>query len=64
MTRYRQTMIITIDVEADSIEEATNIAQASYAQWDTNDWWQPSKTVVVPDDNEDYYPINEDMEDN
>lgn len=61
MTRYRQTMVITIDVEADSPEEATRIASDSYAEWDTNSWWQPTSTVVISDDDEDWFAINEDI---
>lgn len=59
MTRYRQTMTFTIDVVADSPEEATRLAQESYEQWDTALWWNPDTTVVIPEEDDDYYPINE-----
>ena len=63
MTRYRQTMTFTIDVVADSPEEATEIAQEEYEKWDSVLWWIPDTTVVVHEDDDDYCPINEE-EDN
>ena len=64
MTRYRQTMTFTIDIEADSTEQATRIAQEHYDAWDFTLCWNPDTTVIVPDDDEDFYPVNEDLEDN
>ena len=63
MTRYRQTMTFTIDVVADSPEEATEIAQEEYEKWDSVLWWITDTTVVVHEDDDDYCPINEE-EDN
>lgn len=59
MPRYRQTMSTTIDVIASTPEEATRLIQEQYADWDTNSWWMPSTTVIVPDDDEEFDPINE-----
>ena len=58
MTRYRQTMTVTIDVVADSPKEATDIIQEQYEKWDSALWWNPISTVEVPGD-EGFYPINE-----
>ena len=63
MTRYRQTMTFTIDVVADSPEEATRIAQETYERWACYRRWRPDTTVVVLNEDDDYYPVNEE-EDN
>jgi hypothetical protein len=59
MTRYRQTMKITIEVLADSVSEATDIIREEYEQWDSALLWNPDTTVEVPEDDEDFFPINE-----
>lgn len=59
MTRYRQTMKITIDVVADNISEATDLIQEEYEQWDSALLWHPATTEIVPDDDKNFFPINE-----
>jgi len=59
MTRYRQTMKITIDVLANSVSEATDIIGEEYEHWDSALLWNPDTTVEVPEDDEDFFPINE-----
>lgn len=57
MKRYRTTMTITIDVLADNEQEATQIAGDSYFDWDH--LWMPDSTVEIPEDDDDFYPVNE-----
>ena len=58
MKRYRTTMTIIIDVLADNLQEAAQIAGDSYFDWDH--FWMPESTVEIPEDDDDFYPINED----
>ena len=50
-------MTITIDVLADNEQEATQIAGDSYFDWDH--FWMPDSTVEIPEDDDDFYPIND-----
>lgn len=61
MKQYRQTMIIHIDVLAESVEEATEIASDAY--YDFDHFWAPDRTVIIPDghgsDGHGFSPVNE-----
>lgn len=57
MNRYRQTMTITIEVLAENPQKATEIASDAY--FDFDHFWTPDSTVIVPEEDDDFFPINE-----
>jgi len=55
MNRYRQTMIIELDVLASDEAEATEIAGEIY--FDFDHFWSPDRSVIVPE-GDSFFPVN------
>jgi hypothetical protein len=55
VNRYRQTMIIELDVLASDEAEATEIAGEIY--FDFDHFWSPDRSVIVPE-GDSFFPVN------
>lgn len=56
MKRYRQTMTYTIDVWAETEDDAHELASNVFFDM-AHEWWPV--TTVLDDNDESFYPINE-----